>query len=137
MPEPDVLIPASELTPFAARLLEAVRVSAAKAQLVAESLVASNLRGVDSHGLQLLPYYLEQIEWGDMDPQADGRVISESGACLLYDAQNGIGQAIAETCCAHAVRMANSGGVAMVVARESNHFGAAAFWAQRMSGSAL
>jgi len=133
MPEPDVLIPATELMPFAARLLEAVRVSAAKARLVAESLVASNLRGVDSHGLQLLPYYLEQIEWGDMDPQADGRVISESGACLLYDAQNGIGQAIAETCCAHAVRMGNSGGVAMVVARESNHFGAAAFWAQRMS----
>jgi LDH2 family malate/lactate/ureidoglycolate dehydrogenase len=135
MPEPDVLIPASELTPFAARLLEAVRVSAAKAQLVAESLVASNLRGVDSHGLQLLPYYLEQIEWGDMDPQADGRVISESGACLLYDAQNGIGQAIAETCSAHAVRLASSGGMAMVVAREANHFGAAAFWAQRISAA--
>jgi LDH2 family malate/lactate/ureidoglycolate dehydrogenase len=81
----------------------------------------------------LLPYYLEQIEWGDMDANADGRVISESGACLLYDAQNGIGQAIAETCCAHAVRMASSGGMAMVVARESNHFGAAAFWARRMS----
>src|SRR5579863_8615119 len=135
MPEPDVLIPATELTPFAARLLEAVRVSADKARLVAESLVASNLRGVDSHGLQLLPYYLEQIEWGDMDAQADGRVISESGACLLYDAQNGIGQAIAETCCAHAVRMASAGGLAMVVARESNHFGAAAFWAQRMSAA--
>jgi LDH2 family malate/lactate/ureidoglycolate dehydrogenase len=135
MPEPDVLIPATELTPFAARLLEAVRVSPLKARLVAESLVASNLRGVDSHGLQLLPYYLEQIEWGDMDPNADGRVISESGACLLYDAQNGIGQAIAETCCAHAVRMASSGGMAMVVARESNHFGAAAFWAQRMSAA--
>jgi LDH2 family malate/lactate/ureidoglycolate dehydrogenase len=135
MPEPDVLVSAIELTPFAARLLEAVRVPAAKAQLVAESLVASNLRGVDSHGVQLLPYYLEQIEWGDMDAQADGRVISESGACLLYDAQNGIGQAIAETCCAHAVRMASAGGMAMVVARESNHFGAAAFWAQRMSAA--
>ena len=135
MPDPDVLIPASELTPFAARLLQAVRVPAAKAQLVAESLVASNLRGVDSHGVQLLPYYLEQVEWGDMDPHADGRVISESGACLLYDAQNGIGQAIAETCCAHAVRMASAGGVAMVVARESNHFGAAAFWAQRISAA--
>jgi LDH2 family malate/lactate/ureidoglycolate dehydrogenase len=85
--------------------------------------------------MQLLPYYLEQIKWGDMDPHADGRVISESGACLLYDAQNGIGQAIAETCCAHAVRIANVGGMAMVVARESNHFGAAAFWAQRMSAA--
>jgi LDH2 family malate/lactate/ureidoglycolate dehydrogenase len=135
MPEPDVLIPATELTPFAAQLLEGVRVSAAKARLVAESLVAANLRGVDSHGVQLLPYYLEQIEWGDMDAHADGSVISESGACLLYDAQNGIGQAIAETCCAHAVRMASAGGMAMVVARESNHFGAAAFWAQRMSAA--
>ena len=135
MPEPDVLVSATDLTTFAAALLEAVRVSAAKAQLVAESLVASNLRGVDSHGMQLLPYYLEQIEWGDMDANADGRVISESGACLLYDAQNGIGQAIAETCGAHAVRMAGAGGMAMVVARESNHFGAAAFWAQRMSAA--
>src|SRR5579864_4450429 len=135
MPEPDVLVSATDLTTFAAQLLEAVRVSTAKARLVAESLVASNLRGVDSHGMQLLPYYLEQIEWGDMDPHADGRVVSESGACLLYDAQNGIGQAIAETCCAHAVRMAKAGGMAMVVARESNHFGAAAFWAQRMSAA--
>jgi len=135
MPEPDVLVSATDLTTFAAQLLEAVRVSPDKARLVAESLVASNLRGVDSHGMQLLPYYLEQIEWGDMDANADGRVISESGACLLYDAQNGIGQAIAETCCAHAVRMASTGGMAMVVARESNHFGAAAFWAQRMSAA--
>ena len=135
MPEPDVFISATDLTTFASGLLEAVRVPAAKARLVAESLVASNLRGVDSHGVQLLPYYLEQIEWGDMDAQADGRVISESGVCLLYDAQNGIGQAIAETCCTHAVRMASAGGMAMVVARESNHFGAAAFWAQRISAA--
>src|SRR5207245_4590019 len=133
MPDADILIPSSDLTGLAASLLDAVGVSAAKSKLVAESLVAANLRGVDSHGVQLLPYYLEQLEWGDMDIHADGRVISESGACLLYDSQNGIGQPIAETCCSHAVRMARANGVAMVVARDSNHFGAAAFWAQRIS----
>src|SRR5258708_26822050 len=78
---------------------------------------------------------MEQVDRGDMDIHADGRVISESGACLLYDGQNGIGQPIAETCCAHAVRLARANGVAMVVARESNHFGAAAFWAQKMSAA--
>jgi LDH2 family malate/lactate/ureidoglycolate dehydrogenase len=135
MPEPGVVVAANELAIFAQRLLEGIGVSAAKSQLVAESLVAANLRGVDSHGVQLLPYYLAQIEWGDMDPSADGRVISESGACLLYDGQNGIGQATAETCCGHAVRMSSVNGVAMVVAREANHFGAAAFWAQRMSAA--
>jgi len=133
MPDPDILVSAPELTLFAGRLLDAVGVPPAKSRLVAESLVAANLRGVDSHGLQLLPYYLEQIEWGDMDAKAEGRVISESGSCLHYDGQNGIGQAVAETCCAHAVRMAAASGLAMVVARESNHFGAAAFWAQKMA----
>src|SRR5690242_20395407 len=133
MPNSDVLIPAADLTAFSASLLDAVGVSAAKSKLVAESLVAANLRGVDSHGVQLLPYYIEQLEWGDMDARADGRVISETGACLLYDGQNGIGQPIAETCCAHAVRIARANGVGVVVARESNHFGAAAFWAQKMA----
>jgi LDH2 family malate/lactate/ureidoglycolate dehydrogenase len=135
MPELDVVVSANELAPFAQSLLEAAGVAVAKARLVAESLVAANLRGVDSHGVQLLPYYLEQIEWGDVDARADGRVISESGVCLLYDGQNGIGQATAETCCAHAVRIASAQGMAMVVARESNHFGAAAFWAQKMSAA--
>src|SRR5260370_41845820 len=111
MPEADVLIPARDLAAFAASLLDAVGVAPAKSKLVAESLVAANLRGVDSHGVQLLPYYIEQLEWGDMDIHADGRVISENGACLLYDGQNGIGQPIAETCCGHAERIARSHGV--------------------------
>jgi len=110
-----------------------VGVPAEKAHLVAKTLVAANLRGVDSHGVQLLPYYLEQIEWGDMDAGAAGRVISESGGCLHYDGQNGIGQAIADTCCNHALRLATEHGLGLAIARESNHFGAAAWWAQKMS----
>ena len=135
MPDPDILVSASELTPFCARLLDAVGVLPAKSKLVAESLVAASLRGVDSHGVQLLPYYIEQLEWGDMDGQTEGRVISESDACLLYDGQNGIGQVISAICCGHAVRMAAANGIAMVVARESNHFGATAFWAQKMAAA--
>ena len=106
---------------------------AADAKTIAEVLVWANLRGVDSHGIQLLPYYVEQMEAGDLSRVADGHVISEMGACLLYDGENGIGQGIAETCCAHGVRIAKEQGLSMVVARESNHFGAAAFWAQKIS----
>ena len=135
MPDPDIVVSARELTPFCARLLDAVGVPTAKSQLVAESLVAASLRGVDSHGVQLLPYYIEQLEWGDMDGKTEGRVVSEIEACLLYNGQNGIGQVISEICCGHAVRMAAGHGIAMVVARESNHFGATAFWAQKMTAA--
>src|SRR5262252_6846666 len=124
MPDADIMIPSGDLAAFAASLLDAVGVSYAKGRLVATSLVEANLRGVDSHGVQLLPYYIEQLEAGDMSKTADGRIISELGCCLHYDGENGIGQGVAEICCAHGVRIAKQHGMSMVVARESNHFGA-------------
>ena len=123
---------APTLTRFAAEILVAAGAPAEKAGITAEALIASNLRGVDSHGLQLLPFYIEQILRGEMDPKADGQVVSESGSCLVFDAQNAIGQWVAETCCGHAVRLAAACGAGVVVARQSNHFGAAAWWAQKM-----
>lgn len=131
MPIPSILIHAEALSDFAESILKAEGVSERKARLVATSLVASNLRGVDSHGVQLLPFYMERLRTADVSKTADGHVISESGACLLYDAENGIGQAAAEVCCGHGVRIAREQGMSMVIARESNHFGAAAFWAQK------
>jgi LDH2 family malate/lactate/ureidoglycolate dehydrogenase len=122
---------------FAYQLLTAVKVPQGKADLVAKSLVAANLRGVDSHGLQLLPFYIELILMGNIDIHTDGRMVSESGALLVYDGQNGIGQWISEICCEHAIRLGRAHGVCMVVSRESNHFGAAAFWAQRLSAAGL
>jgi len=125
-------VPVSELTHFCQQILEGGGVPRHKAEVTAASLVASNLRGVDSHGIQLLPYYIDQLLAGEMDPNTDGQVISETGSCLTFDAKNGIGQWVAEICCGHAVRIARQQGMALVVARESNHFGAAAWWAQKM-----
>jgi LDH2 family malate/lactate/ureidoglycolate dehydrogenase len=131
------IVSAESLTSWAAGLLEAATFPQPTARLVAESLVAANLRGVDSHGVQLLPYYIEQVERGDMDAGAAGRIASESGACLLYDGANGAGQQIASVCCGHAVRLAHKHGIAIVTARESNHFGAAAYWGQKISAAGM
>lgn len=133
----NILIRAEALTSLAESILIAVNIPESKARLVATSLVAANLRGVDSHGVQLLPYYVDQLEAGDMSKTAAGRVVSELGPCVVYDGENGIGQPIAEACCAHGIRIAKQQGMSMVVARESNHFGAAAFWAQEYADAGL
>ncbi len=57
----NVLIRAEALSSFAESILAALNVPERKARLVASSLVEANLRGVDSHGIQLLPYYVEQM----------------------------------------------------------------------------
>jgi LDH2 family malate/lactate/ureidoglycolate dehydrogenase len=122
---------------YAQRILEAARVSTPKAALTADSLVAANLRGVDSHGVQLLPHYIRQIQAGGIDPATDGSVATRSGACALYDAQRGMGQPVAAICCDLAVELALEHGIGAVTVREGNHFGACAYWAERMSKAGM
>jgi LDH2 family malate/lactate/ureidoglycolate dehydrogenase len=125
-------LPVDTLTRFSEAILEGAGVPPHKARVAAACLVASNLRGVDSHGIQLLPFYIDQLLAGEMDPLTDGKVLNEFGGTLHFDGQNGLGQWVAESCCGHAIRLARENGVGFVVARESNHFGAAAWWAQKM-----
>lgn len=122
-----------ELQRLVEGILLAEGLAPAKASLMAESLVAASLRGVDSHGVHLLPHYVRQFRAGNIDLAADGHVVSESGACLVYDGEHGLGQHVSAVCSDHAVRLAREHGLGMVVARNSNHFGAAAFWGQRIA----
>ncbi|MEO8594136.1 MAG: Ldh family oxidoreductase [Candidatus Solibacter sp.] len=130
-------VPVDQLTQFVEAILEGAGVPRHKAVVTAACLISANLRGVDSHGIQLLPYYIDQLVTREMDPLADGHVISESGSCLHFDGENGLGQWVAEKCCEHAVRLARQTGLALVVSRESNHFGAAAWWAQKMRAAGM
>src|SRR5580693_8359944 len=127
------VISAPVLRAWSERVLAAAGVAPPHAALVAESLVATNLRGVDSHGIHLLVSYLDQIHAGDVDVAATGEIALESGACLVYDGRNGLGQVVSSVCVGHAIRLADEHGLGMVTSRESNHFGAAAWWAMKIA----
>src|SRR5581483_3347380 len=132
-----IVIQHDALVAFARDILLAAKVPADSAELVAVSLGASNLRGVDSHGMQLLPFYIEKMRDGSIDVTAQGHIDREDVGCMVYHGDNGIGQVVARNCCDHAIRLAGAHGTATVVAHDSNHFGAAAFWAQRMSAAGM
>ncbi len=116
-----------------AEILIRVGVPPGHARGVADSLVAANLRGVDSHGVELLGSYVRQLQAGGVDRTAVGTVAFETGSCLLYDGQNGLGQVVSERCVEHALRLVRGGGLALVVARNSHHFGAAAYWSDKLA----
>jgi LDH2 family malate/lactate/ureidoglycolate dehydrogenase len=131
------LIPHGILADFARTVLEAVNVPSAAATLVADSLVSANLRGVDSHGVQLLIWYTQQIQDGNIDISTMGQVATENGSCMVYDGMNGLGQVVSNACCDHAIRLAQTHGLGMVTARNSSHFGASAWWAQKLAAAGL
>ncbi len=129
------VIEASALKDLCAQLLEGVGVSKNEANFVAGALVASNLRGVDSHGVALIRYYLEQLECGDMIPDGIPELLHNSGCTALVDGHNSIGQIVAKFCCDQAIELAINHGCGIVSARHSNHFGAAAYWVQRLNAA--
>lgn len=125
--------PAESLRAFIRQLLQALGTAEAHAGVVADSLVAANLRGVDSHGIQMLVTYIQQLRAGGINVPAAGHVAREDGVCLTYHGENGLGQVVADRCTDHAIRIARQLGVAVAVANHSNHFGAGSWWGEKLA----
>ena len=70
----DTLIPARDLQRFCTEVVACFDSPAADAELVAEALVEADLRGVHSHGVLLLPAYVERLKTGVINPRPKPRV---------------------------------------------------------------
>lgn len=99
------------------------------ADVQAQVLLFAEARGLGSHGLGLLPDYVANIEKGAVNPRPDMRVVGEGAAYALVDADNGLGAVAGVFATRVAIGKAQAAGVATVTVRNSNHFGAAAYYA--------
>lgn len=91
-------------------------------------LIAANLRGVDSHGIALLPTYVRCIRAGGMVAGAQPEIIAD-GALVTMDGQDGIGPLIAQRATELCLERAAAHGAAAVTVRRSNHVGMLAYYA--------
>src|SRR5215510_15279310 len=100
---------------------------------VAESLVETSLRGVDSHGINLFPYYVSAVEGGRINPTPAMQVVQRRPASAVLDADHGFGHHAGSAAMQVAMDMADATGVGVVGVRKSTHFGAAAYFAHQAS----
>jgi len=118
-------------TLLTARLFEAAGVPADDAKLVAEVLVSADLRGIRSHGLARVPYFLVRLERGVIATSPEMPFQQRTATTGVLDAANGIGIVAADRAMNEAMRMAGAAGSGFVAVRDSSHFGYAGFWAER------
>jgi len=111
------------LTDIAARALASAGVPADEAQVVARSLVTSNLLGHDSHGVLRLPQYLGMIRDGQVRPGVSVTVVRETSCTALVDGNHGFGQVVARQAMEIAIAKAATHGTSSVAVRHSNHVG--------------
>ena len=126
-------IPAQAAIDFVTALLEKHGVCEVAAREVSEDLVASDVEGIASHGVMLLPMYLDRLAAGSVSPTATGRIVSEKAGAVVYDAENGLGQVTARRCVEIAIARAKVHALGAVAARNGFHFGTAGRWAAAMT----
>jgi ureidoglycolate dehydrogenase (NAD+) len=126
----EILLLPGKLTEFTSACLQELGLEAADARLVAETLVAANLRGVDSHGVVRLPHYATRLRNGTVKarPRITARRSGPSAAVVEGDA--GMGQLVAVRAMNEAIKLARETGVGAVVARNSSHCGACAWFVE-------
>lgn len=132
-----VVIPSEELYQFSVKCFVKAGVPRDEAEIVSDHLVTANLRGVDSHGVARIPFYLEGIEKGLVSPHADVRVVKDSGSFGLLDGGGGLGIVVAARATESAIGKAKSYGVGVVGARNLGHVGMLAYYTRRIAGERL
>ena len=90
-----------------------------------KSLVGSSMRGVDSHGIRLLPHYLKCLEQGRININPKMTFKLNMPSIGLLDADNGLGHSAAYLGSMKAIDIAKKNGVGIVGIINSSHYGAA------------
>ena len=79
------------LKEFATKVFTKMGVPAEDAVIVADGLVAADIRGVRSHGVARLHMYVNRLETGIMKPVSEVKIVSETPATARIDGGRGMG----------------------------------------------
>ena len=122
---------AAELRAFCAQALEHAGARPGDSAVIADGLIAADLRGVHSHGALRVGIYVDRLRAGSIHPDAELQIMRDSGAVIVADAQAGPGIAMAAHAMDLAIARARKHGIAAVSVRNANHCGMLAFFAMR------
>ena len=139
MPEDKSIItlPVVEVTDLCNQALNSVQASPQAVEAVTDALVWCELHGVASHGLNMLPTYLERAKSGGIDPHTKPLIAHQRGALLSMDGCGSFGQYIAHCAVEQAIALVREHGVGVVSIFNGNHAGALGRFTQLLAEAGL
>jgi len=102
---------------------------------VADQLVQANLAGHDSHGVGMLPSYVDGVVNDRLKINSHPSVVVDAGALLTLDGNAGYGQVNGFETMQMGIERAATHGVAVVGLRNSYHIGRIGHWAEQCAAS--
>ena len=97
-------------------------VKADTADACAEMFARTTESGVYSHGVNRFPRFIQQLDAGDIIPDAQPKRVMTLGAIEQWDAQRSIGNLTAKKMMDRAIELAADHGIGLVALRNANHW---------------
>ncbi len=117
-----LLIPSEKMRQVLNRLFTKYRFSEEKARLLAKTYTETTLDGVNSHGINRVPLFIEYVEKGVVKVDAEAEKAEAFGSIERWDGHSGPGIINAIKCTDRAVALAKEHGMGMVALRNNNHW---------------
>lgn len=130
-------IAAEKLEGFVAEIARAGGSSDAEAGKIGHQLVGANLRGHDSHGIGMMPAYVNALQFGKLKPNQHVSVVRDDGAILQLDGNAGYGQVIGEEAMEKGIAVAKTQGLCLMSLRNSHHLGRIGAWGEQATDEGL
>ncbi len=121
-------VPERVLRAFCVAALKSRGVRTDVLEHVTSSLLQTSLRAVDSHGLELLPHYIDALDSGRINPDPRYRFEQTAPSTGKLDADHTFGHAAGGEAVGHAVELARQSGMGAVAVFDSSHNGAQAYF---------
>ncbi|MEZ4659931.1 MAG: Ldh family oxidoreductase [Caldilineaceae bacterium] len=128
MTSADTRVHAAPLQEFTAQVFTRAGLPPADAAVEADVLVWANLRGVDSHGVLRIPWYLEMMANGQMNPNPNIQTLKETPAVLYLDADRAFGPVVTVRAMRQAIEKARAVGIGWALIRNVTHQGAMGYY---------
>ena len=99
-----------------------------QAQQITDVLLAADLSGIESHGIQRLIRYHKEITSGMVQQQAQPEIVFETPLSAVIEGNDAMGQLLGVQAMQLAIDKAKKSGFGMVTVRNSNHYGIAGYY---------
>jgi uncharacterized oxidoreductase len=110
---------------------------AREAKLVAENLVTANLTGHDSHGVGMIPRYIDSLLEGGLKVNQHPKIVFDGGAMVTLDGQGGYGQVIGMEAMEIGIARAKQHGMCVMGLGRAHHLCRIGQWAEQAVAAGL
>jgi len=118
------------LKTFSNAVFEKMGFCPSDAAIITDVLLASDMYGIESHGVQRMVLYYKTIKNGRIHMDSKWEIVHETPLSAVIDNHFGVGQLVGHFAMNLAIEKAKKSGIGIISVRNSNHYGIAGYYAK-------